>query len=944
MELTNGAGSSRSELAIACSEGDYERAKELMAIGCDPITSRAGYFSWSPLHYTARQGKLDFAQMLISQYSCQPQVEDKEGRTPLHVACQYGQLEFARYLIQQKRCDANYMDVEDQTPLHHTCGWLSECVEEQALAISQYLVTKAKCDPNTRDVNGKTSVLHACEKGFLSVLKYFVEECNSDLSVVDYKGNNALHLAVSFSNSFAVVDFIMSKNVVNLKAVNNSENNILHMAAIAKSSLDICKLILDQTKSTSLIESLNENGLTPLDLANDELIHYVLTRFQIHSDKFYKKYAVSLGVKQSPLPQMRVFVVGNSRSGKTALINSLQKEMTSFSLSFSSHSPISQLVEEVRGLVVTDYDSRQYGCVTFYDFSGHSDYEYIQKCLLRHSICPFFSIFVVVVDQRKPNQDMISSIHHWLSVVNGAWTGKSGEKLRVIIAGSHADVVKSSSKSQRGGLKSVSLDSLSSSFASFEFVSKIQIDCQKTDHSGMVSLRRQLSTVCSTMEGTNSISFNASCLLAYLKSRFHSLPAVTLETLAANIASYKLETGTVRDVRYFLSKDVSILMRLLSSLDDAGHLHLLKDEAELEKSVVLIQAPEVFADLTKLWNRGGMSTESADYHSLLPHSTMSAVYPDLDSDTLSRILTSLELCTEIDVHLETSATERTKHFYFPSMLSNSTPLYVWDPRCSYEHNYGWIIEGCNRTKHFSLNFVHVVLSRCLSASSFGMADISLWRNGVYFRSNDAGIMEVLVQASDDLNSLVLLMRTQRFNPSFLQHRSIITKVIRREFLAEHGSSVESLVDPFEAMHYPLPNRENLTLFAVSHIISSIQSGDLKYRLNCGIKVPLNDIMYFDPFLFIGNDCLCILAKVQGDSISDEFFRSMAQVMTLNIEMLQLFSHIFSFSQTEFRPSSDELYCSLLSWNKNSDQTYTDLVQLLESFSVFSGTDILNFVT
>ena len=97
------------------------------------------------------------------------------------------------------------------------------------------------------------------------------------------------------------------------------------------------------------------------------------------------------------------------------------------------------------------------------------------------------------------------------------------EKLRVIIVGSRADVVKSSSKSQRGGLKSIAVDTLEVSFRSVEIVAKVQVDSHRSDHSGVSMLRKQLSTVCNKMEGGESLSFNACCLLAYLKSGFDSL-------------------------------------------------------------------------------------------------------------------------------------------------------------------------------------------------------------------------------------------------------------------------------------------------------------------------------------------------------------------------------------------------------------------------------------
>ena len=556
--------------------------------------------------------------------------------------------------MQQKHCDPSYPDVEEQTPLHHTCGWLSECTEEEALAIAGFLIRKARCDPNTRDVNGKSCVLHACEKGFLTVLQFFVEELECDLSVVDYRGNNALHLAVSFSDSFALVRYIMSKEVVDLEVTNNSKNNILHMAAIANSGLDICKLILDHSKSTSLIESLNENGLTPLDLANQELIRYVLTRFQIHSEKFYQQYALSLGVKQCPTSPARVFVLGSPKSGKTTLISSLQKEGSSFSLSFSSQSssPVLQLVEEAHGLTVTNFESKSCGNIAFYDFSGQTGYEHIQESILHHSIHPSFSTCVIVINQQKSSEHIKSSVHHWLSLLDRAWGNKDADRLMVVIVGTHVDIVKSSSKSHQGGFKSISLDTLQTSYPSFEF-SKVQVDCHRTDHTGIITLRKLLSSLCSKISGNSQLSFNASCLLSYLNSTFSFSPAVSLGTLLASIRQYELEKGTIHDVRYFLSEDESIIARLLLTLEKKGHIYFLRDEASGERGVILIQAHEVFADLTKLWSRA----DSISSHGLLPLSSMASYFPSMAIDALMSILSGFKLCIEINVTSELSSSE-----------------------------------------------------------------------------------------------------------------------------------------------------------------------------------------------------------------------------------------------------------------------------------------------
>ena len=397
---------SRTILAEACSRGDYEFAKELMASGSDPVTSRSGYFNWAPLHYTAKQGKLDFAQILITQYNCHPMVEDKEGCTPLHVACQHGQLEYSRYLIKQKRCDVHYGDVEDLIPLYHACGWLSECTDEQALTMSKFLISSAKCDPYTRDINGKSGVLHASEKGFVSVLKYFIEECHCDVSVVDYRENNLLHLAVSFSNNFEVVKY---------------------------------------------------------------------------------------------------------------------------------------------------------------------------------------------------------PLHHWLSFVSRVAKGRS--KPNVIVVGSHSDIVKSEIKfhdtrSPRDKLKQLSLGSDSSDY---EFVTKLLLDCQKSESSGMNMLRKHLTTQCELIRGNGELPFLTSCLLAFIKRGYDSTSMVSLQTLISAVESYVIEGRVVYDLRYFISEDAHILVPLLEDLDKSGYLLFMKNEADLKRSLIIPDVAQLCSELAESISSSGKS-------------------------------------------------------------------------------------------------------------------------------------------------------------------------------------------------------------------------------------------------------------------------------------------------------------------------------------------------
>ena len=937
--------SSRNDLAAACSEEDYERARELLAVGRDPVSSRAGYFNWSPLHYSARHGQLDFAQMLISQYGCHSQVEDKEGRTPLHIACQYGQLEFVQYLVQQKRCDASYLDIEDQTPLHHTCGWLSECTEERALEICRFLIMRGKCDPGARDMNGKSCVLHACEKGFLSVLKYFLDECNCPLSCFDYNGNNALHLAVSFSNNFDVVNYIMSKNVLDIECRNSKGNNVLHMAAIANSSTDICKLILDNNKSGTLLEYNNEIEQTPLDLANRELHHLILTRFHIHREHYYDKFALNLGVKQSPVSPYRVFVVGDSESGKTTLIRSLLKEgssfSSSFSLSFSSQSPVPQTVDESRGLNVTCFESKVYGNVAFYDFSGHRDYTCIQEQVLQLSIHPRYSIFIVVVDLFKPHHEIHSSLCHWLGFLSRSWH-KMDETPKVIIVGTHSDVTKSCSKSSRSPLKSISFNDFVSSFGKFEYVARIQVDFHKSEYSGVNTLRKQLGESCVRGDSENGkLSFNASCLLTYLNNRFSFMRMISLETLLSSIELYNLEDGQICDVRYFLSDDVPITMRLLESLDKSGHIGFLVNETDIKQSLVIIKAQELFSDLTCPWNPYKIGAVLNSLH-LVSLSSLAQLFPDEDVTMILQVFSHLKMCIQVYVTLSKSSTEQDKQFYFPCLLSNSPPKYVWDVKSSYEHNLGWIVEVCNPEQSFSSHVVHSVMQRVLLLVSIDLSaakdDISLWKNGFYLRkacNNET--LEVIVEAFEDLRAIFLITRSQKLSLYCLKFLSTIVRTLR-ECLKENCSClkcVESFMDPFDTMQYPLPSRSHLTLFNVSDVSCSMRSNKLCVN-SSGVRIPLDKLFSFDIFVILGSKCLSVLQSRQSihNSISADFLLCIVENVTSNLskKFLALFFSIFSSDHEALKNDKNGLHSMLVSW-VDSNKTYSDFVELLKMYSL-----------
>lgn len=939
---------SRNLLATACSVGDYDHAQKLLATGADPVTSRAGYFNWSPLHYTARLGRLDFAKMLISQYGCHPMVEDKEGRTPLHIACQHGHLDYARYLIKQKRCDVQYGDIEDLIPLYHACGWLSECTDEQALILSKFLVSSAKCDPNTRDMNGKNAVLHAGEKGFLSVLRYFIEECKCDASSVDYRKNNVLHLAISFCNNFKVVCYIIGLHEIDLASVNNMNNNILHMAAIANSSLDVCKKILASTDSSmleSLIEGKNCREETPLDLARPELARLLLSCYTVKNSDYYKKHALSLGMKQPQVPQPRIFVVGDASAGKSSLIQSLQKESasfsSSFSLSFTPHSQRSSLVviEQAHVVVTTEFKSKFYGEVQFYDLNGSSECQYIHNVMMPHFIHPHLSLFLVVIDFSRPIEEINTSFYHWLSILCRACRSckERMAKPKVLVIGSHSDVVKShETKSPREKLRHLTFNDSSSDY---DVVCSVLLDCQKSESSGINVVRKQLSTLCEQIKDNNELPFNACCLLMFIKSNYGSCSAVSLESIIASVKSYTVENGVIYDLRYFLSDDASVLVPLLDQLSKSSDLLFLKNETVPSRSLIVPDVSHLCSELAQSINCEFKHIALKNSHkNLLTLSNIERLFQDQDPHDMLQILSHLKLTVgngEMSKQFPMITTEEVL-YYCPSLLTtNLPPSNLWDAKSMYAFHFGWRMEASQCDHHFSLHFVHTILLQLffIIVSSAAVKHFSLWRNGLYMESDTKGI-EVLIHTSDGSKAVSLIMRSKECSTACIKYRSIITRTVRNTFKEyySHVEPVELIMDPFYSRRHPLLPRECLTLFDSRQVLETISSGSMVVKSTDGVTISIKELLLFEPYSSIGRYCLSELLKVKHkDIVTDSFFRSLAVQITENNNKVNLVAAMFSVVDGEI-VTAESLRVSL-----HSDPTYQNIIQSLEIFSCIDST-------
>lgn len=143
-------------------------------------------YSGNLLHMTAKSGKVDIIDQLITKLSMNPNAQNSCGFSPLHVACFHGCLSVVKYLSPLV-FDSHLFDYEKRTPLHIAAM-------NGHLYIIKYLLTlnKFSCLRFHKDLKGYTPCHSALRQGYIYIVDYFVQELGQDFeSVWFYIENNS---------------------------------------------------------------------------------------------------------------------------------------------------------------------------------------------------------------------------------------------------------------------------------------------------------------------------------------------------------------------------------------------------------------------------------------------------------------------------------------------------------------------------------------------------------------------------------------------------------------------------------------------------------------------------------------------------------------------------------------------------------------------------------
>ena len=145
----------------------------------------------TPLHYAARYGHKDVAELLLAE-GADVNAKDDFAHTPLHHAAQAPIQRSAATveLLIAHGADANAKDYFVKTPLHYA----AQSPTNRSAATAELLLANG-ADANAKDLFSKTPLHYAAISGDAFVAELLLAK-NTDVNAIDREGVSALHDAI----------------------------------------------------------------------------------------------------------------------------------------------------------------------------------------------------------------------------------------------------------------------------------------------------------------------------------------------------------------------------------------------------------------------------------------------------------------------------------------------------------------------------------------------------------------------------------------------------------------------------------------------------------------------------------------------------------------------------------------------------------------------------
>ena len=661
---------------------------------------------------------------------------------------------------------------------------------------------------------------------------------------------------------------------------------------------------------------------------------------------------------------IKMFMIGNPGAGKSTLVKSITMEGGVLSRIKHRFSQVEDVDEKTAGIIPYDISSKAFGRTTFYDFAGHREFYAGHDALLQSAMTGSPTIIMIVIDVRCDEGQIQESLHYWFEFVN-THTSKGSSVSHLVIVGSHTDKIPSKEIMEKSSfLQSIarhhSLDNIS-------LAGQVMLDCRYAESPSMSQLRSILCQSCQALRSSEKMAVTHYCFLLFLFDKFRGQTAVVLGEAAAvlkqseQIHAYACLNVMVR----------SNLIEVCESLNKRGDILFMKNNKQPENSWIVfdkgvllatvngvIFAPEGFKE------HANISTSTG----VVPQSTLTTLFPNLNKKMISQFLCHLEFCQEIKdpeilelLHASTSSSRSDeKFFFFPGLVDVNVPTNVWLPNSQFGYYSGWLLQCTMCDQFFSSRFLQVLLLRLAYGLAFlpsnskpsssdpasPQRSCCVWKSGICW-SDQSGI-EVLVEVVDQ-KCIVVMIRALKQIESQVKLISIRSQIIQRVLdtkrdLCPKVNVTETLLHPEVVNSYPL-DLTKVRQIKMSAIADAVVEAKVGVHDSTDQMVDLRGgLLYFEPYAGMDRPTLDELFKEENKIIAkDDFLYDVAKDMHKNTEyVIELFKPcpIRLANLMDRAPPGDvhKLVRIFQLWREENDDNGTiyNLRQKFDQFSIFAG--------
>ena len=709
---------------------------------------------------------------------------------------------------------------------------------------------------------------------------------------------------------------------------------------------------------------VDARGQRPLDVTSEPehirlLLKFGATPNDSHLRKFFPNQFDATPADMS----IKMFMIGNPGAGKSTLVKSITTQGGVLSRIKHRFSQVEDVDERTAGIIPYDISSKALGRTTLYDFAGHREFYAGHDALLQSAMTGSPTIIMIVIDVRGDEGQIRECLHYWFEFVN-THTSKGSSVSHLVIVGSHTDKIPSKEIME----KSRFLQSISRhhSLDNISLAGQVMLDCRYAESPSMSQLRSILSQSCQALRSSEKMTVTHHCFLLFLFDKFRSQTAIVLSEAAAVLK----QSEQSKNYTYLNSMVESNLIEVCESLNKRGDILFMKNNEQPENSWIIfdkgillatvngvIFAPEGFKE------HANISTSTG----VVPQSTLTSLFPNLDTKMISQFLCHLEFCQEIKdpeilelLHANTSSSRSDeKFFFFPGLVDLRVPTNVWLPNSQFAYYSGWLLQCTLRDQFFSSRFLQVLLLRLAYGLVFLPSDrkpssdpalpqrsCCVWKRGICW-SNQSGI-EVIVEVVDQ-KCIVVMIRALKQIESQVKLISVRSQIIQRVLdtkrdLCPKVNVTEALLHPEVVNSYPL-DLTKVRQIKMSTIADAVIEAKVGVHDSTDQMVDLRGgLLYFEPYAGMDKSTLDELFKEENKIIpKDDFLYDVAKDMHKNTEyVIELFKPcpIRLANLMDRAPPGDvhKLVRVFQLWREenNDNGTIYNLRQKFDQFSIFAG--------